>query len=71
MTLVVSPAYGRDYKTAKEALADWEKGKDFKIQGPPVFCGTYCSIRDSNKFEAVEIRFKKLTELVIWQPTAK
>jgi len=27
----VTPAYGRDYKTAKAALADWNAGKDFII----------------------------------------
>jgi hypothetical protein len=30
MTLV--PAYGRDYKTLKEVLQDWNSGKDFVIQ---------------------------------------
>lgn len=25
------PAYGRDYKSAKAALADWDAGKDFII----------------------------------------
>jgi hypothetical protein len=26
------PAYGRDYKSKKEVLADWEAGKDFHIE---------------------------------------
>ncbi len=26
------PAYGRDYKTKADVLADWEAGKDFLIQ---------------------------------------
>lgn len=34
-------AYGRKYETKKDALRDWEKGLDFKIQGGP-----YLSIRD-------------------------
>lgn len=35
------PAYGRQYKTREQALAAWQAGKDFQIQGGP-----YCSIRD-------------------------
>lgn len=27
----LTPAYGRDYKTKKEILADWEAGKDFVL----------------------------------------
>jgi hypothetical protein len=27
----VTPAYGRDYKSKKAALADWNAGKDFII----------------------------------------
>lgn len=26
----VTPAYGRDYTTAKAARADWNEGKDFR-----------------------------------------
>lgn len=29
--LTVVPSYGRDYKSAKAALADWNAGKDFTI----------------------------------------
>lgn len=29
--MTLTPAYGRDYKTAKEALADFHAGKDFII----------------------------------------
>lgn len=41
VAIEVIPAYGRDYKTGKAALADWAAGKDFKIVGGP-----YCSNRD-------------------------
>lgn len=38
----VSPAYGRDYRNAPAAKADWSRGKDF------IHCetGQYCSKRD-------------------------
>jgi hypothetical protein len=31
MMPTMTPAYGRDYKTAKAALADWNAGKDWII----------------------------------------
>jgi hypothetical protein len=30
--MTVTPAYGRDYKSAKAAQAAWNSGKDFIIQ---------------------------------------
>jgi hypothetical protein len=39
--LILVPAYGRRYATGEEAIADFEAGKDFRIDGGP-----YCSIRD-------------------------
>lgn len=30
--ITVTPAYGRDYKSSRDALADWHAGKDFEIQ---------------------------------------
>jgi hypothetical protein len=41
LPLVLVPAYGRRYRSAKAALVDWEGGKDFQIDGGP-----YTSIRD-------------------------
>ena len=32
MVLVLSPAYGRDYKSAKAALSDWDANLDFIIE---------------------------------------
>lgn len=31
MRVTLTPAYGRDYKSAKAALADFDAGKDFYI----------------------------------------
>lgn len=30
--LVAVPAYGRDYKSKKAVMADWNAGKDFQIR---------------------------------------
>lgn len=29
--ITVTPAYGRDYKSAKAVKADWDAGKDFTV----------------------------------------
>ncbi len=44
--LVITGAYGRTYRSAELALADWNAGKDFRVKGMQ----TYCSIRDSQYF---------------------
>ena len=41
--MTVLPAYGRDYKSKKAALADWHAGKDFVC----AVSGSYLSIRDN------------------------
>ncbi len=48
--LTVSPAYGRDYKNAKEAMADWQAGKDFKAESMKVH--GYLSSRDTEALKA-------------------
>jgi hypothetical protein len=55
----ITPAYGRDYKSKKAAIEDFEAGKDFVYnkmgeQG-------YCSIRDFEPGSTIMIRYKKLT----------
>ena len=39
--LFLTAAYGRKYASREQAVADWQAGKDFKIDNGP-----YCSIRD-------------------------
>lgn len=64
----VIPAYGRDYRTAKAAKADWEAGKDFIISnmfdrydGKPVSCrdGLDVMIRFDNLTKTTMARGKK------------
>jgi hypothetical protein len=57
------PAYGRDYKSQKEVLADWNTGKDFRMEPQ----GCYCSKRDFEKEKGtvtVNIRYAKLTKVL-------
>lgn len=46
-TIVLLPAYGRRYTSWKAAKADWDAGKDFRIEDGP-----YCSKRDEDALNA-------------------
>jgi hypothetical protein len=65
--LHVVPAYGRDYKSKKEILADWEAGKDFQIcdiSSP--FDGSYVNKEDAEKDSGVwevHVRYARLTKI--------
>jgi hypothetical protein len=50
----VTPAYGRDYTTAKAAKADWKDGKDFQDTAS----GSYVNKADADRLGlSVTIRF--------------
>ena len=54
-----TPAYGRDYKSAKAVLADWKAGKDFRSD-----LG-YLSIRDVERIPAqVWVRYNNHRNIV-------
>lgn len=56
------PAYGRDYKSAKLAKADFLAGKDFELAS--IFAGgRYCSIADFEPGQAVLVRFDNLRKV--------
>jgi len=64
----VTPAYGRDYKSAKAAKADWEAGKDFILQDiSSPWDGKPINKEDAMKakFPGVNIRFKGMTKIVV------
>ena len=63
MFLEVTPAYGRDYKSAKEVKAAWAEGKDFQIAtfGPEM--GRYVNKDDAPKGATIMLRYKKLTQV--------
>jgi len=59
----LSPAYGRDYRSAKAVIEDYKRGKDFILQPQ----GCYCSIQDF-KDEQVGIRYNRLTRQCLYTP---
>jgi hypothetical protein len=64
--MTVSPAYGADYKSQKEATEAWDKGKDFIIQDiTHRYCGKPCSSRDFpvTSGEVIFIRYNSLRDI--------
>ena len=58
MTLL--PAYGRDYKSKKAVLADFNAGLDFVMAAT----GQYCSIHDCNAGWVIQLRYNKQRSVV-------
>lgn len=58
---VAIPAYGRDYNTKQEVYAAWNAGKDFQLQPS----GRYISRRELPPGDYLEIRYSRLTKLVV------
>lgn len=71
--ITLQPAYGRDYKSKKDLLADWDAYKDFQIN-----CfmhpddGRYINKEDAEKTGGVfNIRYKNLTQVCVIKVTKK
>ena len=58
------PAYGRDYRNAKDAKADFLAGKDFIIADiSDPYDGKPCSVRDFDAGTGITLRYKRLASL--------
>lgn len=57
--LIVGPAYGRDYKSKKAVMVDWDAGKDFVILSMGPDMGRYINKEDAkgSGIQWVNIRF--------------
>ena len=64
-TLEVVPAYGRDYKSQKEVLADWENNLDFQIVSVQEY-GRYINKQDADRTPDLNIlvRYAKLAKVM-------
>ena len=63
MRLTLTPAYGRDYKSAKAAKADWRAGKAFIIASSMhPYDGKPMSIHDVTG-EKIMLRYDRLTKI--------
>lgn len=61
----VVPAYGRDYKSAKDLKSDWNAGKDFKIVTFGPDDGRYINKADLRPGDKIIARYRKLTQTVM------
>lgn len=48
--IILQGAYGRTYDTWLQAVTDWERGRDFKIENGP-----YCSKRDEEALRNIDV----------------
>lgn len=65
--VVLTPAYGRDYKSREAAKEAFLQGKDFIYNSPGSrWDGKPCSIRDfpADKYPQVKIRYNGLRSVV-------
>lgn len=73
--LIISGAYGRDYKGKAAVLADWQAGKDFRLRGStdgaPVG-GSYINRADvenvSPARSSLQVRYKADRSVCILSP---
>lgn len=58
MEAVLTPAYGRIYKSASEAIDAYKSGKDWIFHNPAHRDnGRYCSCRDFDEDAKLELRY--------------
>ena len=64
-SLTVTPAYGRDYKSKKAALADWNSGLDFVVQDYKLH--GYINNADAKRVDVdqIHIRYNDRTQLTV------
>lgn len=63
MYKVLTPAYGRDYKSKKEVQADFDANKDFTVQ-PEGSYSTKAELRAMG-YNEVNIRYGKLRKVAV------
>ena len=62
----LTPAYGRDYRSAKAVTDDFLAGKDFILHDlQSRWDGKPCSIRDLTPGTQVELRYAKLRRVTL------
>ena len=69
--IVLSPAYGRDYKSAKEVKAALFSGKDFRIESIGPNAGRYCSLRDFPVGQVLNVRYRSLRQVLVITVTSE
>ena len=68
INIILSPAYGRDYKSIKAVTNDFNSDKDFIIETfMHPYCGKPCNKRDlkTSGIKSVHIRYNKLQRVAV------
>ena len=67
--LILTPAYGRDYRSVKELKTDWDADKDFVVANLFHGNGTYTNRADLLRegVRSVQIRYAKLRKVTVLQ----
>jgi hypothetical protein len=61
--LSVVPAYGRDYKSKRAVMADWNDGKDFYVAD--FRRGGYININDKPEGVILQVRYDKNRKVML------
>lgn len=72
-TLILTPAYGRDYESKEAAIKDWNLDKDFVIANfsmgsRKINKSDFINFRDSKELKGVtniNFRYSKLTKVAV------
>ncbi len=63
--IILTPAYGKDYKSLRAAQEDFDKGVDFYLVSVTNGFAGYCSIRDFDPSvqKTIQLRYKNKREV--------
>ena len=66
-TLIVQPAYGRDYKSVAAVIKDWNANKDFRIATFGPDHGRYINKQDAVGI-TINVRYQRDTKITVIKP---
>lgn len=69
MFMIIKPAWGRDYKSKKALLDDWNQGRDFIIANVGKDMDRYINIHDAKRSAPMTInaRYNKLRNVCVFE----
>jgi hypothetical protein len=78
-TLILVPAYGRDYKNENDLLKDWDKDLDFAIVNTDYKGGKYINKSDFYRYrnevtpnlKYIKFRYNKIRKVKVIKPEEK
>ncbi len=73
MQMIVSPSYGRDYKSKKAVLADWLANLDFTIESFGPDMGRQINLQDAEmgNVASINVRYSNMRKVAVLKKTSK